>query len=393
MKAKQIKWLILALSILASQFLFAQNISGSRADGSRTNNIINAVPFLLIVPNARTGAMGNAGVAITSADANALSMNTAALAFLPSNTSGISLSYSPWLKNLAPDINLSFISGYYRLNERNTIAASLRYFSMGNVQVRDNNMQDLGIFSPNEFALDIAYARNLGPDFALGGNLRYIYSNLYNGQFSSGLQAKPGRALAVDVSGIYKKETTLFGNNAIWSTGISLSNIGTKISYSTGNQAYFLPANFKLGTAITLLSGNASHFLVALDLNKLMVPTQPTYDENGKIVRGEDPNRSVAAGTFGSFSDAPGGFSEELKETGISLGTEYNFEQKFALRAGYNYQHPDKGNSSYITLGAGFSYSMLTLDLSYLAGNVRESALANTLRFSLRLKFGEKNNK
>jgi len=388
-KPKYFKGLVFALHVLAFQPVFAQSISGVQADGSSTNNIATSVPFLLIVPNARTGAMGNAGVAITTSDANAPSLNTAALAFLPKETSGISLSYSPWLKNLAPDINLSFISGYYRISERHTIGGSFRYFSMGNVQVLDNNMQDMGVFSPNEFAVDVAYASSFGPNFALGGNLRYIYSNLYKGELNGGLQARAGKALAVDVSASYKKDVTLFNNEAIWSAGVNLSNIGTKMSYGNVGNANFLPANFKIGTAATFLSGKASHFIVALDFNKLMVPTQPIYDSNGKIVKGQDPNRSVSSGTFGSFADAPGGFAEELKETGVSIGTEYNFEQKFALRAGYNYQHPDKGNSSYFTFGAGLTYSKLMLDLSYLAGNAKQSAMANTLRFSLQLKFGK----
>ncbi|MDQ0966725.1 hypothetical protein QFZ20_002128 [Flavobacterium sp. W4I14] len=377
------------LYLLFANTLYAQNVGGVQSDGSKLNNIVTAVPFLLIVPQARTGAMGNAGVAILSADANAPSLNTAALAYLPKGSSGISISYSPWLKNLSADINLSYLSGYYRLDERNTLAASLRYFSLGNVAFLDNSMQDLGVFTPNEMAFDIDYARSFGPSFALGGSLRYIYSNLYNGQFTSGVQARAGKAVAVDISGIYKKDVILLGTDAVWSTGLSLSNIGTKMNYSMGGQPYYLPANLKIGTAATLLPGQNSHFIIALDLNKLMVPTQPVYDNDGKIVEGKDPNRSVPSGTFGSFSDAPGGLAEELKETSLSIGLEYSYQQKFALRMGYNYQHPEKGNSSYFTLGAGFAYSKLILDLSYLAGNARQSPLANTLRFGLQLRFGD----
>lgn len=378
--------------LLAVLPLCAQNISGIQTDGSRQNNIVTAVPFMLITPEARAGAMGNAGVALDG-DVNASAINVAGLAFMPEKTAGVSISYSPWLKSLVPDMSLAYISSYYRLDERNTIGASFRYFSLGAVQFTDADFHDMGIYNPNEMAMDISYTRSFGPGFALGSTVRFIYSNLYSGQLSSGGQAQAGKAIAVDVSGLYKKEITLFGNPAIWSAGINLSNIGTKISYSnTGSVPYFLPGNFKIGTAATLMPNGDNHFIIALDLNKLMVPTQPIYDGEGNIVKGQDPNPSVPSGIFGSFSDAPGGFGEELKEISIATGLEYSYQQKFALRAGYNYQSPEKGNSRYLTLGAGFKYNIFNIDFAYLAGSTQKSPLANTLRFSLQVRFSDKKN-
>lgn len=379
--------LILMALLLAVVPLYAQTISGIQTDGSRQNNIVTAVPFLSIVPQARAGAMGNAGVAV-DADANASAMNVSALAFLPVGSSGASVSYSPWLKSLVSDMSLAYLSGYLRLGDRNTIAASFRYFSLGAVQFTDNYFQNLGTYNPNELAFDVSYTRSFGPDFAMGSTLRFIYSNLYSGQFATGSQVQAGKAIAADVSGLYKKETVLFGQSAIWSAGINLSNIGTKVSYNTGGAAYFLPANFKLGTAATLLPDNDNRFVIAIDLNKLMAPTQPIYDGNGKISKGVDPNRSVPAGIFGSFADAPGGIEEEFKEIGVSTGIEYSYQEKFALRAGYNYQNPNKGNSRYLTLGAGFKYHVFKIDFAYLLGSTQKSPMANTLRFSLQASFG-----
>lgn len=386
MKFKYINLLILLL-FLSFEKVLGQSVTGVQSDGSTRNNIIAAVPFLLILPQARAGAMGNAGVAVLPTDANAPAINMATLAFLPQQTLGLAVSYSPWLKKIAPNMNLSYLSGYYRLDSRNTLAATLRYFSMGTVQFTDNNIQNLGSFNPSELAADLHYARSLGPDFAISGGLRFIYSNLYSGQFSNGGQAKPGEGIAVDVSAIYKKDTYFLGKAVLWSTGLNLSNLGTKISYSEGGASNFLPGNLKLGTAVTFFSEQNSHFLLAFDINKLLVPTQPVYGTDGTIIRGENPDRSVPAGIFGSFIDAPNGFKEELKEIGVSTGMEYCYQQKVSFRAGYNYQHPEKGDSSYFTLGVGFMYDILSIDFAYLVGTAKQSPLANTLRFGLQAKF------
>lgn len=383
----------LVFSVFSLAFVFAKTnaqvtIGNTQTNGSESNNIVTAVPFLLITPDARSGSMGDAGVAV-SGDVNSSSINASKLAFLE-KPYGFSVSYSPWLKSLVPDINLAYLSGFYRLDDRNVIGASLRYFSLGSIQLTDINQQDLGISNPNEFALDVTFARKFGEEFSLGSSLRYIYSNLASGQFVSSGQVKSGNAVAVDVSGLYKTNTHMFGKDAILSAGANISNIGTKMSYSDGGVNYFLPTNFKLGGASTLIVDEFSTFTLAVDFNKLLVPTQPVYDSSGQIISGKDPNRSVPAGIFGSFSDAPGGFSEELKEVGISTGVEYWYNQQFAIRAGYNYQSPMKGDSRYFTMGLGLKYNVFNIDFSYLLANAQTSPLANTLRFGLLFNFGDK---
>ena len=373
---------LMFLWVSTVQKVVAQQTTGSNV--SQTNGVYPAVPFLLITPDARAGAMGEAGVAITP-DGNAMSINPAKLAFLE-RPYGVSLSYSPWLKSLVPDINLAYLSGFFQVDDKTVIGGSLRYFSLGEIALTNENGGQEGIFSPNELAFDATYSRKFGENFSLGTSARFIRSNLTSGQVS-GSQQKAGNALAVDVSAFFKKPTVLFGKDAILSAGLNLSNIGTKMSFSDTGEKLFLPANMKLGGASTFIIDDYSQFVFALDFNKLMVPTQPMVDGNGKIVAGKDPNRSVPAGIIGSFGDAPGGFSEELKEIGISTGVEYIYNQQFAVRAGYFYESPQKGDRRYFTVGGGLKYNMFNLDFSYLIADPQNSPLANTLRFSLALNF------
>lgn len=365
----------------------AQNASDTQSDGKRSNSIQTAAPFLLIAPDARSGAMGDVGVAI-SPDANSVHWNPAKMAFIADPT-GFSISYTPWLRNLVPDIDLGYLSVYHRLDDRNVIAGSLCYFSYGAIQLTDNSQNDIGVYSPNEFSIDGTFARQFGDNFSLGTAIRYIRSSLSNGQFN-GQEIRPASALAADVSAYYKSGTILFGKDAEVALGVNISNIGTKVNYSDATDKSFLPTNLKLGGATTLNIDDANKFTVALDLNKLLVPTSPLRDADGKIIKGKDPNRSVPAGIFGSFSDAPGGFSEELKEISYSLGTEYWYKQQFALRAGYFYENPSKGDRQYFTLGAGLKYNIFNLDFAYLLANQQKSPLSQTLRFSLVFNFGKK---
>ena len=361
--------------------------SGTQTNGSASNNVVTAVPFLLITPDARSGGMAETGVAVQP-DVNSMSINPAKLAFLESPY-GFSASYSPWLKNLVPDINLGYVSGFYKLDKNSALGGSLRYFSLGRIQFTDANQQDLGTYTPSELAIDASYSRRFGDEFSLGTAVRYIYSNLTAGQFSAGQQTKAGKALAVDVSAYYRKPTFFLGYDAIVAAGLNISNIGTKMSYVDAGDKYFLPTNMKLGVASTFIIDDYNEFTLALDFNKLLVPTQPIYDTNGAIVSGKDPNRSVPAGIFGSFSDAPGGFSEELKEVTAGLGLEYWYHKQFAFRTGYFYESPQKGDRRYLTLGAGLKYNQFNLDLAYLLANAQESPLANTLRFSLLFNLGK----
>lgn len=374
------------ISALLSFALSAQTTAGTAINGSRLNSIRTAVPFLLITPDARAGAMGDAGVAVEP-DVNTLSINPSKAAFL-NQPYGFSVAYSPWMKHIADDINLAYLSGYYRLDDQQTLGASLRYFSLGKIQLTDDQQQDIGETRPGEYAIDATYARRFGDSFSLGTSLRYIYSNLSSGQLVTGQQSRAGRAVAVDVSAYTRKPAFLLGHDAVLSAGLYLSNIGTKMNYSDGGKNEFLPANLKIGGAANFIFDAYNELTIALDFNKLLVPTQPEYNADGSIFRGSDPDRSVPSGIFGSFADAPGGFREELKEVSMASGLEYLYDKKFALRAGYFYESPQKGGRRYMTLGLGLKYQQLNFDFSYLLANVQKSPLANTLRFTILFNFG-----
>ncbi|QTE37006.1 type IX secretion system outer membrane channel protein PorV [Mucilaginibacter gossypii] len=354
-------------------------------NGSNINAIPTEVPFLNISPDSRSGAMGDAGVAL-SPDVNANFWNPSKLAFLESNDA-LSVSYSPWLRHLVPDISLSYLSYAHKIDERNTIGASLRYFNYGSIPLADENANDQGNYTPNEYSLDVSFARKFGDNFSLGLTARYIHSNISSIAFatSSSQTAKAGNAFAADVSLYY---TTPYGDGNTFAFGTHISNIGTKISYSDVGNKYFLPANLKLGVANTWQLDDVNEFTATFDINKLLVPTPPLRDQDGKIIKGKDDNVSVPAGLFQSFGDAPGGFSEELKEISFSPGVEYWYNKQFAVRAGYFYENPNKGDRHYVTMGIGFKYSVFDFDFSYLAASQQNSALANTLRFTLSANFG-----
>lgn len=382
----KVKFLVVILGISfivnpATVALRAQVNPQVQTNGSQTTNVITAVPFLLIIPDARTGGMGDAGVA-SLPDVNSMAVNPSKLAFLAPKY-GVSGSYSPWLNSLKADINLAYLSGYYKVSDQNTLGASLRYFSIGKVQLFDNNQQDLGFYSPNEFAFDFTFSRKFGETFSLGTALRYIRSNLSSGNFSSSQNSKAGNALAVDASAYLRKPTHFFGKDVLLAFGLNISNIGTKMSYNDNVNKLFLPTNLKLGSASTFFLDDKSEITFALDLNKLLVPTQPIYDSNGNIVKGKDPNVSVPAGIFGSFADAPGGINEELRELSVATGLEYTYDKQLALRCGYFYENPQKGDRRYFTLGGGFNYQSIQVDLAYMIAETKNSPLANTLRFSL----------
>lgn len=354
-------------------------------NGSNINAIPTEVPFLNISPDSRSGAMGDAGVAL-SPDVNANFWNPSKLAFLESNDA-LSVSYSPWLRHLVPDISLSYLSYAHKIDERNTIGASLRYFNYGSIQLTDDNTNDQGTYTPNEYSLDVSFARKFGDNFSLGLTARYIHSNISSISFATGSSqaAKAGNALAADVSLYY---TAPYGDGNLFAFGTHISNIGTKISYSDVGNKYFLPANLKIGVANTWQLDDVNEFTATFDINKLLVPTPPLRDQDGKIIKGKDDNVSVPAGLFQSFGDAPGGFSEELKEISFSPGVEYWYNKQFAVRAGYFYENPNKGDRHYVTMGIGFKYNIFDFDFSYLAASQQNSALANTLRFTLSANFG-----
>ncbi len=355
-------------------------ISGS----SSSERIETGVPFLTISPDARSSAIGEAGAA-TMPDANSTYWNPSKLAFAE-DSSGVSFSYSPWLRHLVSDMYLAYLSGFYKLDNRNTLGVSLRYFSIGDIELREGPDDVPGIYSPNEFAIDGTFARKFGDRFSIGTSLRFIYSNIANSQVAQGEQSEAGTALAADVSFFYKNEIMFLGKESRLGLGINISNIGNKISYANSGSKLFLPTNLKMGVSTTFLFDQVSELSFAMDVNKLLVPSAPQRDQAGNIIKGKDPDRSVPAGIFGSFSDAPGGFSEELKEISYSFGVEYWYNHQFALRTGYVYENPDKGDRRYLTLGAGLRYNKFNLDMSYLIASQQKSPVANTLRFTLTFK-------
>ncbi len=383
----KIQFAISALSLFA--LVGNSQISTNQLNGG-INTITTAVPFLLIAPDSRAGGMGECGVA-TSADANSFHWNTSKLAFADKKV-GIAVSYSPWLRQLVPDINLAYLSGYTKLDKRSSVGGSLRYFSLGNITFTDIVGNTIGNYRPNEFALDLGYARQLGDKFSGGMAMRYIYSNLTSGiPLSNGASTHAGKAFAVDLSMMYHDtKMKISDKKTEFNIGLNLSNIGTKISYTDNGSADakdFIPINMKLGSYLRIDLDDANSFAVAVDINKLMVPTPPTYDVNGNIIAGKDPNRSIASGMFGSFNDAPGGGKEELKEIIYQIGLEYWYNKQFAVRAGYFNEDRTKGNRKFFTLGAGVKYNVFGLDFAYLIPIVQRNPLQNTLRFTLSFDF------
>jgi hypothetical protein len=367
--------LVLICCILFSLSVSAQLGTG-QLDG-RTNTINTAVPFLRISPDARAGAMGDAGVA-TSPDANSMFWNLSKVSFAKSR-SNVAVTYTPWLKELVNDVFLATLAGYYQLDEFQTISASLRYFSLGTINFTDITGMPTYDYRPREFAFDAGYARKLSDNLSVALAGRYIYSNLASGDIN-GRVIKPGTAFATDLSLFYTKDYEKSDNSVnTWNVGMAITNIGTKISYTeSATNKDFLPTNFALGTAYTIGMDETNKVMLTLDLNKLMVPTP---DSTGAYRQ-----KSTIGGMFSSFGDAPGGFSEELQEFTVSMGGEYAFRDQFFVRAGYFYENKNKGNRKYVTAGLGVKYNMFGLNFSYLvpSGNgIQRNPLSNTLRFSL----------
>ncbi|WDF53920.1 type IX secretion system outer membrane channel protein PorV [Mucilaginibacter sp. KACC 22063] len=379
---------VLYLSLLFSATsLKAQVLNGGvNTNGSQSNAILTAVPFLNIAPDARSSGMGDAGVALEPTT-YATFWNPSALAFLEDGKN-ISLSYSPWMRRITPDANLGYVNFSQKVGQRSAIGFSLRYFNLGEVSTYDYNENPLGSYHPNELSLDAAYARKFGPNFSLSLSLRYIRSSIVrSGASIDGANGKTGNAVAADVSLYYRKPIDQFGTTGTFSFGTNISNIGTKMSYYSVGQSYFLPTNLKIGAADMIKLDDMNQFTIAFDINKLLVPTPPLRDQNGNIIKGKNDDRSVVSGIFGSFTDAPGGFSEEIKEVAFSPGVEYMYNHIFALRTGYFYEAPSKGNRQYLTLGAGLNVKGFNFDFSYLVASQQNSPLANTLRFSLNYNF------
>lgn len=365
---------------------FCGNAIISAQPGSgELNAIQTVVPFLTIAPDSRAGGIGDAGVA-TSPDVYSMHWNPAKFAFIDGK-SGVGLSYSPWLRNLVPDINIAYLSGYKRLDSRQVLSASLLYSSLGDVPFTDDFGNLERTFKPNEFAIDAGYSRLFAENFSGGIAFRFIYSNLTGGAYSGGVATKAGTSFASDISGYYNNDISILNKDAHLAFGLNFSNIGSKMSYSDAQTSDFIPMNMRLGSSTTIEIDNFNSITGSIDLNKLLVPTPPIYDISGEIADGKDPNVSVPVAIFQSFYDAPGGFTEEMHEITYSFGLEYWYNKQFAIRGGYFHENETKGNRKYFTTGAGFRLNAFTLDFSYLIPRTQNHPLARTLRFSLSFDF------
>jgi hypothetical protein len=372
------------------------------------NTITTAVPFLIISPDSRSGGMGDAGAA-TSADANSFHWNTSKLIF-SDNEAEVSLSYSPWLRGLVDDIKLSYLSGYKKIGTRHAVGGSLRYFSLGTIIFTNNVGATIVPYNPNEYEVLGGYAFKLSDKMSVGINGKFIFSNL-TGQISNGTAtSKPGLAGAADLSWSYvNPEILLGGFKSQLSFGAVVSNLGNKMSYTDNSDRDFIPTNLRLGTALKVNFDSYNSITAAVDFNKLLVPTLPfrNPEDQSDIISGKENNVGVIAGALQSFYDAPGLYYldenneyvveknsrliEELREINIGGGLEYWYSDILAFRAGYFHESAVKGNRKYLTFGAGLKAYSFGLNLSYLVSVTQNNPLANTVRFSLSFRFGDKN--
>ncbi|MDB5192047.1 MAG: porV [Segetibacter sp.] len=378
MKQITLKTAAILLGLSFSGISFAQ-------DANKINVVTSAVPFLRISPDARAGGMGDVGIA-TSPDPNSSFWNLAKAPFATSPV-GISATYTPWLRDLGlNDVYLASLAGYYKLDDDQALSSSIRYFSLGNIQFTDFAGNELQSFRPREFSIDFGYSRKLSEKLGVGVALRYINSNLAGGQSLNGVSYKSGNAVSGDLS-LFHTGVNSIGHG--WNWGITLSNLGSKIGYTTdAQQKDYIPANLGLGIAHNWVFDETNKITLGLDINKLLVPTPPSLTDSANLA--EYRNKSVISSWASSFGDA-GSFGEELKEYQASIGAEYSYNNQFAMRAGYFYEDKLKGNRKYFTLGVGLQYNVLGLNFSYLipSGNgVNRNPLSNTLRFGLVVNLG-----
>ncbi len=376
------KYFLLCLISFTGFSVYSQKggLQGTLVGQDSTNKIITtAVPFLGITPDSRAAGMGDVGAA-TSPDANSAYWNSAKLAFIDQSY-GVAASYTPWLGKIINDMSIFYLSGFYKINREQTVAASMKYFDLGEIQFRDINAVDQGRFNPREYAFDVTYSRLLTETFSLGGAIRYIHSNLTGALTTGNVDARPGNSVAVDLGVFYTKPMVTKNSNL--SFGAAITNLGAKISYSDASNKDFIPVNLRIGSAFKTELDPYNSLTFALDFNKLMVPSQ-------KPPQGEAPP-SLLSGIFSSFSDAPGGFSEEMHEIILSTGVEYWYNDTFSGRLGYFLEAQDKGNRKYLTAGVGMRVNKFGLDIAYLVPtNKRENALAETIRFTILYVFKDK---
>ncbi len=396
MKPNRVPILLIALFIIVKFTLPAQtnqcaNLIVECVDGRNPitgdpcgNAVTSAVPFLRIEPEARGGGMGDVGIA-TSTDANSMHYNPAKLAFAEKNFA-ISATYTPWMRALGlEDVYLAYLSGYARVDKRQSLGFSVRYFSLGEINFTGENGEPLGTGRPNEFELAGGYARKLSPKLSASLAAKFIYSNLASGQFVEGTPIKPGKAGAADLGFLYK--TPIGSKEKTLTVGVAVTNLGSKITYTNSVNKEFLPANLGLGIDWTARLDEFNSLTFAFDLNKLLVPTPRPCDADLDGVP-DFKQASSVRGAFTSFGDAPGGFSEEIKEITIGIGSEYWYDDQFSVRAGYFFEPRSKGNRKYFTVGLGVKYNVFGMNFSYLVPTTNQrNPLDNTLRFSLLFDF------
>ena len=388
-----------AFRMVAVTLLMSGAFGSAKAQTSPINVVTTAVPFLRISPDARAGGMGDLAIA-TAPDASSSYFNLGKVPFNES-PNGLNITYTPWLKRIVPDVYLASVAGFHKFNEDEAISASLRYFSLGQIQFTDNYGNPLQSFNPREYGIDVGYSRKLGPKTGFGLGLKYIYSNLAGGSVG-GNTYKAGTSVAGDL-GFYHNAQNDAGQG--WAFGAALTNLGAKISYTdNADQKDFIPANFGIGTTYTSVLDETNKISFGIDINKLLVPTPPVAQSNPNNDPAIDAanqkaledyrSKSVVGSWFSSFGDAAGGFSEELKEFQVSAGAEYWYENQFALRGGYFYENVNKGNRRFFTAGVGIKYNVFGLNFSYLiptGSGINQNPLANTLRFSLVFDFNGEN--
>lgn len=364
------------------------------AQDDELNVLSTAMPILTIAPDSRAGAMGDAGAA-TSPDVYSIHWNAAKYAFMEKDF-GFAFSYTPWMSSFVPDINLAKIVGYKKIDHRQAFAASLLYFSYGKIDMRNANGDPMGSFSPAEFTIDGAYTLKLSEKLSGAVTLRFLHSNLTGGHGSTGSRAANG--VSSDISLYYNSDFEMLSEGSKIAFGMNISNLGTKISYNDSGENDFLPANLRIGSAVSFDIDDYNKMVFTLDLNKMLVPTPPIYDpiENDKIIAGHDPYVGILTGAIQSFYDAPGVlsadgtrnvFKEELRELMYGGGVEYWYSGQFAVRAGYYHEHASKGNLKYATVGAGLKLNVVGIDFAYLIPTTQHHPLENTVRFSLLFDF------
>ena len=369
---------------IALAVLFAVSVSAQ--DKKNMFNPVNtSVTSQSIAPDARAAGMGDVGAA-TDPDVNSQYWNPAKYPFNISRA-GVSLNYTPWLRQLVNDMDLAYMAGYYRIGDYSAVSGSLRYFSIGEVIMGSSITADDGMtIKPYELSLDVAYSLMLSEKFSLAAGVRWIYSDL---TYDYSEDTSPGSAFAADIALYYQNYINLGSRECQLGLGMNISNIGSKISFGGDDRSEFIPTNLRLGASLMVPIDEYNRFSIAADANKLLVPTYPKINEGESTSDYEDRVQreyydvSSISGIFKSFSDAPGGFSEELQEIQWSVGAEYTYHDQFSVRAGYHHESENKGNRKYFTVGAGFRMSVFSLDAGYVIATAKSNPLDQTLRFSL----------